>query len=76
MAFQGNKIVGEGTDSIGTFSITGQRSPAGEVVFNKQYHGQHSVAYKGQMIPDGSSMHGSYKAGGNVGSFIMAAQKH
>ena len=76
MAFQGNKVVGEGTDSIGTFSIAGQRNSSGAVVFTKQYHGQHSVAYNGQLCPDGSSMHGSYTVSGAVGSFIMASPRH
>ena len=75
MAFQGNKVVGEGTDEIGGFSIVGQRSPSGEVKFTKQYHGQHSVAYHGQLVPDGTSMHGSYSVGSAVGSFIMTLQQ-
>ena len=72
LSFSGNRIMGEGNDGIGSFSIEGICYPSGDVNFVKQYHGQHAVNYTGRLSPDGTRMSGTYTAGAAFGNFFMA----
>ena len=42
------QVKGRGSDENGTFSISGDWSPNGQVAFVKQYDGGHNVHYEGQ----------------------------
>lgn len=45
-----NLIEGRGADEVGEFTISGDQKPDGQVNFVKQYIGQHSVQYEGQLV--------------------------
>lgn len=44
------RIIGNGIDEVGKFSIDGKMQNSGALAFVKQYEGQHSVNYKGQLV--------------------------
>ncbi|VDI48491.1 Hypothetical predicted protein [Mytilus galloprovincialis] len=72
IAFEGDKVSGEGDDGIGKFSINGDWiSSSGKIQFCKQYHGKHSVDYSGQLSCDGRSMKGKYNVSGFSDNFTM-----
>lgn len=49
-ATPGNQVTGTGSDNVGQFQINGTCDPQGNVIFTKQYVGQHAVAYSGKLI--------------------------
>jgi len=57
----GSKISGGGSDSVGTFTISGTAS-GGKLTFNKAYIGKHTVKYEGGIYKDKAS--GKYYMGG------------
>lgn len=42
-------LTGFGQDQVGSFSIEGEVKKDGSVEFKKEYHGQHSIEYKGEL---------------------------
>ena len=71
--FLSTSICGKGKDDIGEFEING-RIDNGDVIFNKQYIGQHSVLYKGKY--DGVSIVGEWSIGEeNTGKFKIQRVK-
>ena len=43
------KIKGEGSDTVGKFSITGKIDSRNNVKFEKQYFSAHNITYEGQI---------------------------
>ena len=50
----GSKISGEGSDSVGQFTISGSASE-GKMKFDKAYKGKHTVKYEGSIYKDAAS---------------------
>ncbi|XP_071144320.1 uncharacterized protein [Mytilus edulis] len=72
IAFDDDRVSGQGDDGIGKFSINGDgNSSTGKLQFYKQYHGAHNVDYSGQLSCNGRSMHGIYNVRGLSDSFTM-----
>ena len=64
------QIIGNGTDTIGTFTIQGNVAHNGETVFTKQYTGAHAVQYHG--AHNGSQIKGKWTIPGNCeGNFQL-----
>ena len=48
LTFQNGELWGEGWDIVGPYSMRGTYdAPSGQCQWTKQYHGRHSVSYKG-----------------------------
>lgn len=72
MNFKETTVQGVGIDEIGMYRISGDWDKhTGQVVFLKQYEGQHSVNYKGTLSGDGRSIEGMYTVSGGSGDFRM-----
>jgi len=51
-------IAGAGSDSVGTFNITGTMGNDGTFTFDKAYEGAHTVSYKGSLV--GTALKGTW----------------
>jgi hypothetical protein len=68
---QQGHIEGNGNDAVGGFSLGGHCKGNGHVEINKQYHGAHTVHYRGQMDNRGW-IHGKWEIPGNCnGTFEL-----
>ena len=68
------RVIGNGQDETGSFTIDGERTSETKVQFVKQYHGKHSVKYVGDLSPDKRNIQGTYKGEGSAGTFSMTRQ--
>ena len=68
------RVIGNGQDEAGSFTIDGERTSETKVQFVKQYHGKHSVKYVGELSPDKCNIQGTYQGDGSTGTFSMTRQ--
>ena len=72
-------ISGEGTDTIGQYTITGKVEPDSSFQFTKQYAGAHSVEYKGTVqyaYGELPAMSGKWTLGSQSDSFLLCPNKN
>lgn len=68
------RVIGNGQDEIGPFTIDGERTSETKLQFVKQYHGKHSIKYVGELSPDKRSIEGTFSGDGKTGTFSMTKQ--
>lgn len=68
------RVIGNGQDETGSFTIDGERTSETQVQFVKQYHGKPSVKYVGELSPDKRNIQGTYTGEEATGSFNMTRQ--
>ena len=67
------RVIGNGEDEMGAFTIDGERTSETKVQFVKRYGG-HSMKYVGELSPDKRNINGTYAGEGATGSFKMTRQ--
>ena len=68
LSFSSGRISGSGWDDIGSFDIRGMYCEQSmECSWAKQYHGRHSVNYRG--FREGKGIWGTWSVGGGTGGF-------
>lgn len=73
------RVVGQGNDVIGPFTMAGSYNNEGEISFVKQYVGKHAVAYDGNLVCDDLgqfTIHGKWNIDGLTDDFFLESIKH